>query len=308
MNKPVHPTGGYLALCITCIVWGTTWVVSKIGVNYLPPFQMAAIRQGIAGVLIVAFFAGYRKMPLPNPRQFVWIAAMALLMFVGANGLSTWSLKFIPTGLSALIGALYPLTVVLAERFLFGSRSMNRLTFVGMLMGMGGVAIVFYENLFHHPGPGFLFGVGLSLAAMLSWSTGTMVIAHRNTSLNPYHAIGWQMLISSGMLALLSVLRENPLPFAEIPTKGWMSVLYLVVAGSLISFAAFIYSMKTLPAALFSLYAYINPLVALVTGAWLVGDKLTIHIFWGAVVTLIGVFLVNFSVRNIKRDVSDRPD
>jgi drug/metabolite transporter (DMT)-like permease len=110
------------------------------------------------------------------------------------------------------------------------------------------------------------------------------------------------------MLALLSVLRENPLPFAEIPTKGWMSVLYLVVAGSLISFAAFIYSMKTLPAALFSLYAYINPLVALVTGAWLVGDKLTIHIFWGAVVTLIGVFLVNFSVRNIKRDISDRPD
>jgi drug/metabolite transporter (DMT)-like permease len=308
LSKPVNQKAGYLALCITCIVWGTTWVVSKIGVNYLPPFQMAAMRQGIAGVLLVLFFAGYRRMPLPGFRQFVRIAGMALLMFVGANGLSTWSLKFIPTGLSSLIGALYPLTVVVAERLFFGSRSMNLLTFTGMMLGIGGVAIVFYENIFHHPGPGFFFGVGLSLAAMLSWSIGTIVIARRKSTVDPFHAIGWQMLLSAVMLGIISAVRENPLPVAAIPLKGWLSVLYLVIAGSLISFAAFIYSMKTLPAALFSLYAYINPLVAMLTGALLLGEKLTPYIFWGSVVTLAGVFLVNYSVRNQEPALNDKSE
>lgn len=298
MNSSNDKPGGYLALCITCIVWGTTWAISKIGVRYLPPFQMAALRQGIAGAVLVGYFAGYRKLPLPNSRQFIWIAGMALLMFVGANGLSTWSLKFIPVGLSALIGALYPLTVVLAERLFFGSRSINLLTLAGLLLGIGGVAIVFYENIFHHPGPGFFFGVSLSLSAMFSWSIGTMVIARRNISLNPYHATGWQMLTSATMMAAISLIREEPLPLNAIPLNGWLSVLYLVVAGSLISFAAFIYSMKTLPPALFSLYAYINPIVAMITGAFILDEKLTAYIFWGSVVTLSGVFLVNYSVRN----------
>lgn len=298
MDKPIDKTGGYLALSITCIVWGTTWMVSKIGVRYLPPFQMAALRQGTAGFLLVTYYAGYRKLPLPSSRQFIWIAAMALLMFVGANGLSTWSLKYIPVGLSALIGALYPLTVVLAERIFFGTRSINPMTLTGLLLGIGGVAIVFYENIFHHPGPGFFFGVGLSLAAMLSWSIGTMVIARRNISLNPYHATGWQMLTSAPMLGVISLLREDPLPPGAIPLNGWLSVLYLVIAGSIISFAAFIYSMKTLPPALFSLYAYVNPIVAMVTAAFLLDEKLTAYIFWGSVVTLTGVFLVNYSVRN----------
>jgi drug/metabolite transporter (DMT)-like permease len=298
LDKPIDKTGGYLALSITCIVWGTTWMVSKIGVRHLPPFQMAALRQGIAGFLLVAYYAGYRKLPLPGSRQFIWIAAMALLMFVGANGLSTWSLKYIPVGLSALIGALYPLTVVLAERIFFGTRSINPMTLTGLLLGIGGVAIVFYENIFHHPGPGFFFGVGLSLTAMLSWSIGTMVIARRNISLNPYHATGWQMLTSAPMLGAISFLREDPLPLGAIPLNGWLSVLYLVIAGSIISFAAFIYSMKTLPPALFSLYAYVNPIVAMVTAAFLLDEKLTAYIFWGSVVTLTGVFLVNYSVRN----------
>src|SRR5882757_1635742 len=121
-NKlPKGKAGGYLALCITSIVWGTTWVASKIGVSEIPALQMAYIRQFFGGACFVVFFMLYKKLPLPTGKQFVWLLVMALLMFVIANGMSTWSLSFIPTGLSALIGALYPLSVVIIEMVFFKS-------------------------------------------------------------------------------------------------------------------------------------------------------------------------------------------
>src|SRR6186997_2624199 len=122
-GSPFRGSGGrgYIALVATCLVWGTTWVASKIGVMEMPALQMAYLRQLIAGTCFVGFFMLYKKLPLPTIKQFQWIAVMAILMFVCANGFSTWSLKWIPSGLSALIGALYPLSVVILERLFFHS-------------------------------------------------------------------------------------------------------------------------------------------------------------------------------------------
>ncbi len=267
----------------------------------MPAFQMAAIRQCTAGACIVLFFLLYKKLPLPTARQFGLLTIVGLLMFVGNNGLSTWSLKFIPTGLSSLIGALYPLVVVLIEMFLFKEKNTTLLTFLGLVLGICGVFIVFYENAFHGSRPpGFFLGVCLSLAGMLAWSIGTLVIARNKSNINPYYALGWQMLISSVVLYAIAAGTGEILPLAKIPYQAWLAIGYLVIAGSLITFAAFVYSMKTLPAALFSLYAYFNPLVAMVTAAILLNEKLNSNILWGALVTLLGVFLVNYSIRKNK--------
>jgi drug/metabolite transporter (DMT)-like permease len=288
---------GYLALFITSVVWGTTWVASKIGVNEIPALQMAYIRQLIAGICFVAFFIFYRKFKLPTAKQFRWIIVMAILMFVFANGLSTWSLKFIPTGLSALIGALYPLSVVIIERVFYKSKRMTILTFIGLFMGISGVGIVFYENAFNSNSLSFGIGLSLSVIAMLSWSFGTIFIARNKANINPYYGTGWQMLISAVILMVIAEAAQPTVPVYEISFKVWMVILYLVVFGSVISFVAFIYSMKKLPAAISSLYAYINPLVAMVTASIVLDEKLTINILWGAIVTLIGVFLVNYSIK-----------
>ena len=288
---------GYFALFITSTVWGTTWVASKIGVNEIPALQMAYIRQFIAGMCFIGFFMWYKKFPLPTARQFRWIIVMAVLMFVFANGLSTWSLKYIPTGLSALIGALYPLSVVIIERVFFKSKAMTLLTFLGLLLGITGVGIVFYENAFSNYSASFGFGIVLSLIAMLSWSVGTIFIGRNKEKINPYYGTGWQMLISSLMLFVMAETTQPTVSLQHISLKVWLVILYLVVFGSLLSFAAFIYSMKKLPAAISSLYAYINPLVAMVLAGLLLSEKLTINILWGAIVTLIGVYLVNYSIK-----------
>jgi len=294
---------GYVALFITSIVWGTTWVVSKIGVNEIPALQMAAIRQFLAGLIFVSFFTFYRKFSLPTARQFRWITVMAILMFVSANGLSTWSLKYIPTGLAALIGALYPLSVVIIEKLFFKSQKLTALTFLGLFLGIAGIAIVFYESAFNNMSSDFLVGIGLSVFAMLSWSLGTVFLSRNKENINPYYGTGWQMLISAIILFIIAEISQPVVPLADISTQTWMVILYLVLFGSIMAFVAFIYSMKKLPAAIASLYAYINPLVAMVLAALILNEKLTMNILWGSIVTLTGVFLVNYSLKKTREKV-----
>lgn len=307
-NLPKGKAGGYLALCITSIVWGTTWVASKIAVTDMPALQMASIRQFFGGIFFVLFFLLYKKIGLPTRQQFIWLLMMAFLMFVMANGLSTWSLNYIPTGLSALIGALYPLSVVIIEMVFFKNRNMNVMTFTGLLLGIAGIGIVFYENAFHNRPDGFIYGVILSVIAMLAWSLGTIFIVRNKVKMNPYYATGWQMLIGAVMLFITAHVFQPTIPLGNITTKSWLAITYLVLAGSLLAFIAFIYSMKKLPAAVSSLYAYINPLVAMVTAAIVLNEKLTMNILWGAVVTLIGVFLVNYSIRRNREKIIVEPE
>ncbi|MEO6491162.1 MAG: EamA family transporter [Ferruginibacter sp.] len=301
MNNKDGKGKGYFALLITSTVWGTTWVASKIGVNEIPALQMAYLRQLIAGICFVSFFTWYKKMPLPTFLQFRWILVMSILMFVLANGLSTWSLKYIPTGLSALIGALYPLSVVIIERTFFKSNKLSLLTFLGLFLGITGVGIVFYENAFNNYSSSFGIGLMLSVIAMLSWSFGTIFIIRNKVNINPYYGTGWQMLISAFILLVMAEISQPTVPIYQIPFKAWMVILYLVIFGSIISFVAFIYSLKKLAPAISSLYAYINPLVAMVVASLLLNEKLTVNILWGAIVTLSGVYLVNYSIKKSRK-------
>lgn len=287
---------GYFALTLTSTLWGTTWVASKLGINQMPALQMAAIRQLIAGACFIIFFMIVKKLPLPTGKQWRWLLIMAILMFVFANGLSTWSLKYIPTGLSALIGALYPLSVVIIERIFFNAKRITPLTLLGFVLGIVGIGIVFYENAFDNPSANFFIGLALSVIAMLSWSLGTVFIARNKANIDPYYATGWQMVLSAFILYALSEGSGETISFNEIPVNGWLAIVYLVIFGSIITFVAFIYSMKKLPAAVASLYAYFNPLIAITTAGFLLDEKLTLNILWGAIVTVIGVFLVNYSI------------
>ncbi|RYY70679.1 MAG: drug/metabolite-transporting permease [Chitinophagaceae bacterium] len=295
---------GYIALLTTCIVWGTTWVASKIGVHEIPALQMAYIRQFIAGIAFVGFFLFYKKLPLPTARQFQWLLVMAVLMFVFANGLSTWSLKWIPSGLSALIGALYPLSVVIIERLFFKSQKLTTLTYIGLFLGFTGVVIVFYENAFNGIDMSMFIGLALSLFAMLAWSVGTIFLARNKAKLNPYYGTGWQMLISSLILFIWAETSQPTIPFAAISLKVWLVIFYLVIFGSIIAFIAFIYSMKKLQPAVASLYAYVNPMVAMLLGALMINEKLTLNILWGSIVTLIGVYLVNLSIKRGREKIT----
>lgn len=289
----------YIALMITSLVWGTTWVVSKIGVQKTPAFEVASIRQFSGGIVYVCFFL-LKGLAIPTWKQFKWLTLMALLMFVSSNGLATLALQYIPSGLAALIAALYPLSVVLIEMIFFKNNKINWGTFLGLFLGIGGIALVFYESAFHNHAAGFWLGVVVSLIAMITWAVATIFIARRKTEMNPYYATGWQMLISSVIMFFIVLISGDSIPITRIPMQTWLALAYLVSAGSIFAFIAFIYSMKNLEPGIAALYAYINPIVAILVGSVIMNEKITTNIIIGSIITLGGVYLVNKSLKALK--------
>ncbi|MBS4042699.1 MAG: EamA family transporter [Chitinophagaceae bacterium] len=289
----------YIALAATSLIWGTTWVAMKFGLKGLPPLELASIRQFIAGSIFIVFFL-FKKEALPTVQQFKKLFFLAILTFVLANAVSTWSLKYISSGLGALIGALYPLSVVIIEYFFFKNKSINYLTIIGILLGIGGIVFVFYDNAFGAHPQGYIFGIVLAIIAMLAWSLSSILISRKYIQMNPYFGMGWQMLISSIIVGIFSISSEDIISISEISLTSWLAITYLIIAGSIVAIIAFIYSLKYLNPAIAVLYAYINPIIAMITGAILLNEKLTAVIFIGSLITLIGVFLVNFSMKKIK--------
>jgi drug/metabolite transporter (DMT)-like permease len=298
----------YIGLVLTSTIWGTTWVASKYGIKQgIFAFELSAIRNGLGGLALIVFFL-LKGQKLPTFKEFKWLLGMSILLFVIANGFSTYALNEIPSGLAALIAALYPLSVVIIEKLKYNNTKITTLTFQGMLLGIIGIGIVFYENLAVHNSVGYFVGVVVSLIAMLSWSFGTIFIARNKMGMNPYYATGWQMFLSCFFLGAVAVASGKSTPLQEITFSIWMVIAYLIVASSIIAFAAFIYTMKYLPPAIASLYAYINPIIATIVGAYMINEKLSLPIFIGSFVTLTGVYLVNKSMKAQRHQITPVTD
>ena len=298
----------YIGLVLTSTIWGTTWVASKYGIKQgIFAFELSAIRNGLGGLALIIFFL-LKGQKLPTFKEFKWLLGMSILLFVIANGFSTYALNEIPSGLAALIAALYPLSVVIIEKLKYNNTKITTLTFQGMLLGIIGIGIVFYENLAVHNSVGYFVGVVVSLIAMLSWSFGTIFIARNKMGMNPYYATGWQMFLSCFFLGAVAVASGKSTPLQEITFTIWMVIAYLIVASSIIAFAAFIYTMKYLPPAIASLYAYINPIIATIVGAYMINEKLSLPIFIGSFVTLTGVYLVNKSMKAQRHQITPVTD
>jgi len=285
----------YLALCATSFIWGSTWVASKIAVEHVPGLQISSIRQLMAGLVFITFFK-LRGEPWPKLSQLRSLLVIAVFLLILANGLSTWSIRYISSGLGALIGALFPLFVVMIEMMFFKTK-VKLLTFLGLFLGIAGIGFVFYDSAFHHQETGYIFGVALGLIATLSWSIGTIMVARKKMNMNPYYGMGWQMALSSPFIMAMAFVTGEHIPVTEIPAASWGGLFYLVLAGSCIAFVCFIYSMKHLPAGIASLYAYINPIVAMLIGAVVLTEPLTIDLLIGTVITIAGVYLVNHSLK-----------
>lgn len=286
-----------IALCFVCFFWGTTWIASKEGVKYMPALQLAGIRQFIGGFLYVCFFL-YKKTPWPKGKQWKTILILSVLNFVLSNGLSTWGVKYISSGLGAIINAVFPIWIVIIT--LFRGEKLARLAVFGLIISFGGVCVIFYEHLSDFIKPDFRFGILLSILATISWAFGSLYTKKKAASFNPYFSLGLQMVISSIILFAITGATGTGVSLTSIPVNSWWAIAYLVIIGSVLTFIAFIYMLQRLPPEINSIYAYINPIVAVLLGAVIFGEPLTKAIAIGGTVTLCGLYMVNYSMRKAK--------
>jgi drug/metabolite transporter (DMT)-like permease len=298
----IHKRGtkakAFFALALVCFFWGTTWLASKEAVMRMPALQMAGIRQCLGGLLYVLFFMA-KGARFPKGREWQSIFILSFLNFALSNGLSTWGVKYISAGLGSIIGAIFPLWLVVIGLFTSKAQFKPK-AIAGLVLGFAGICIIFLEHLHDFLNAEFRFGIFLSLAATVSWAYGTIYTKKHAAHFNPYFGLGLQMVISGIFLLGFSHLTKNAIAVSAIPWQSWVSIAYLVIFGSVLSFIAFLYALQNLPTEQVSIYAYINPVVAVLLGSMIFGEMLTPFIIAGVLVTLYGVYLVNRSAMKIK--------
>jgi drug/metabolite transporter (DMT)-like permease len=293
IHKKGQKAKAIFALALVCFFWGTTWIAAKEAVrdDRIHPLYMSAIRQLLGGLCFVLFFIS-RGQVWPKGKEWGPIVVLSILNFILSNGLSTWGLKYISSGLGAIMGAIFPLWIVIIGLFTASNR-MPVKAVIGMALGFIGVCVIFYEHLHDFRNPVFQIGILLSIAATWSWAFGTLYTKKNAASFNAYFSLGLQMIISSIFLFIFSNATGIADPVTSIPWQTWASIGYLVLFGSIISFIAYLYALQRLPTEQVSIYAYINPIVAVLLGWAIFMEKLTIFITVGGLVTLLGVYLVN---------------
>ena len=282
-----------LALGMVSLVWGTTWVVSRQGVLHMPALQLSGVRQIIGGSCYLLFFL-FKKYPLPSRSDFIPLIVLSILNFVMSNGLSTWGVKYISAGLASIIGAIFPLWIVLIG-YAAGTSNPPKKAIAGVLIGFSGICVIFYDHLSDFINPDFRVGIFLSLIATLSWAFGTLYTKKHAKVFNPYFGLGFQMVLAGLILTIISSFDPAFMSVSEIPAISWFAIFYLVIFGSLVGFTCYLYALQHLPTEQTSIYAYINPLVALVTGWIVLGEEISFIILLGCLITLFGIYLVNTS-------------
>jgi len=260
----------------------------------MPALQLCAIRQVLGGSVYLIYFL-FTKHRWPKGKQWATILMLSFLNFMISNGLATWGVEYISSGLGAIIGAIFPLWIVIIS--MFDGDKMPRKAIAGMVLGFGGVCIIFYDHLKDFLNADFRLGIFLSVIATISWALGSVYTKKRAANFNPYFSLGLQMLISSIALFSVSYATGNTVKITTIPIEAWEAILYLVIIGSVLTFIAYIYSLQRLPTSIASLYAYVNPIVAVLLGVYIFEEHLSIYIAVGGAVAIAGVYLVNDSFK-----------
>lgn len=291
MRKRGRKAKALFALALVCFFWGTTWIASRQGVMHMPAIQLAGIRQLLGGIVYVIFFL-IKGRAFPRGREWGPILILSFLNFFLSNGLSTWGVKYISAGLGSIIAAIFPLWLVIIG--LFSSKSkMPVKAVIGLLLGFGGVCVIFYDHLHDFLNADFRFGILLSIGATWSWAFGTLYTKRQAVEFNPYFSLGLQMVISGIAMYCVALGSGYSIPLTAIPWQSWLSIGYLVAFGSVLSFAAYLYALQNLPTGQVSIYAYINPMVAVLIGSLFFNEEFSIYIAIGGAITLVGVYMVN---------------
>lgn len=283
----------YIALAIVSIVWGTTYFALRIGVATFPAFLFSGIRQFLAGLLLLIGLkiSGHYKI---STTQWKQQTIPGILMIALGNGVIGWAEKYIPSGLAALIVSILPVYVVVLN-FLMGTdkKRPNILILGGLVLGCLGIFLMFKDNIKDITQPAYFAGMLACFGACLAWAYGSIYakkVQHKNDVLSN---AALQMFIGGIAMLIMSPFFDQYQALQTITSSSIWALVYLIVFGSIIAYSAFVYALSRLPVGVASLYAYINPFIALILGYLFLEEKITVITFAALIAALTGVFLIN---------------
>jgi drug/metabolite transporter (DMT)-like permease len=286
------PSAAYLSFITVCVVWGTTYLGIRVALETVPVLLVAGLRWMAAGVIMsgVMLVSGRG---LPRPRLWAPLALLGFLMNVVGNGFVVYAQQFVASGLTAVLIATTPFWSALAERLLPNGERFTTRSLIGLGLGFTGIIVLVWPEMTHGGASGrqFLIGVIVIQLACIGWVIGTSFAKRHELGDNPFRSTALQMVFSGAML-LSAATAHGDWAHLSFTPRTFAAMAYLSIAGSLVAYSAYIYAIRHLPLQLVSLYAYINPMIAVALGTLLLDEPLSARVIAAAALVFAGTWVV----------------
>jgi drug/metabolite transporter (DMT)-like permease len=277
------------------VIWGSTFLAIRIAVLLVPPWLCAGIRFFTAGLILYAFSRLRGEAP-PTKQEWRSLATIGMLMFSVTYGALFWAEQYVPSGVTSVLEATLPLFTVVLEVFVFRQQQFQWRVVLALVTGFCGVAVMLLKT---GEGGLKLWPCLAVLSGSLAWSTGSVLTRSLPLPKSRLVTAGAEMMLGgSGLLALSAVTGELH-PFPAIPMKAAVALVYLISAGSLVGYTAFVWLLGRMPASRVASHAYVNPIVAITLGYFLASEEITARTLVGAVL-VVGSVVLTMTARPAK--------
>jgi drug/metabolite transporter (DMT)-like permease len=293
-SSPTQLGRAYWAWVTVCVSWGTTFLATRVALESIPPFAMAGPRHFVAGVVLAGILR-VRGIKLPSPDSWSGHAVLGLLMIGFGNGCLVWAQQFIPSGVAAVLVSVIPFWMIGVEACMRDGERVRTRQVLGLLLGFGGIVLLTSSSMNGRaPTRQLVLGVIMTQLSCLGWAIGSAYAKRHKRDENLFAATAVQIMFGGAVLIGVAAITGE---WGDIaPTsRSLLAVLYLVVVGTFVGYVCYVYALKHLPVSTVSLYAYVNPVIAVILGSLLLKESLTPRM----VVAMAVIFVAMLIVRSV---------
>ena len=273
-TSPKQLRRAYWAWVAVCVSWGTTFLATRVAIESIPPFAMAGTRHFVAG-LILASGLRLRGVKLPARDSWGGHFLLGLLMIGFGNGCLVWAQQFVPSGVAAVLVSVIPFWMIGVEAFMPNGEPIRKVQLLGLLLGFGGIVLLTTSSMNGSaPTRQIVLGVIMTQMSCLGWAIGSAYAKRHKREENLFAATAFQIMFGGAVLMTVATMTGE---WADVaPTsRSLLAVLYLVTVGTFVGYISYVYALKHLPVSIVSLYAYVNPVIAVVLGSLLLRERFT---------------------------------
>jgi drug/metabolite transporter (DMT)-like permease len=282
-----------LAFAIIYFVWGSTFLAIRVGVREVPPLILAAMRFFVAGVVLYGWMIA-RGERSPSGREWRSACLLGIVIFVLDYGLLFWAEQRVPSGIAAVMLATIPVFMALSEIIFLRTQTLTIRLVLALLIGIGGVAVLMSRSLNLGGAPIDKMGAVALIFASISWSVASALTRKLTLPASKVMSSGAQMLAGGVFLAVTAAALgefRNFHPWS-VSREVWFALLYLIVAGSIVGFTAYVWLIHHESPTKVGTYAYVNPIVAVLVGYFLGGEALSMRTILGSLFVLVSVVVI----------------
>ena len=295
-----------VAFAVIYLVWGTTYLAILFAIKDIPPLLMSAMRFLLAGIILYIFCLAKDEQH-PDYTSFLKIMFRGILMLAGGTVSVAWAEQYLPSSTTAIIVTSIPFWFILLDRKQWSYYFSNKILIIGLIIGFIGVALLTNFNHTESSDPAHAVkrttAILVIIAGGVAWTSGSLISKYRPTGQSLLMITAIQLIVSGFFCLFISIFsgESDHFYFSQVHESAWLGFLYLAVFGSILTYICYLWLLKVRPAAQVSSYVYVNPVVAILLGAVIGKEPITVLQLVSLGIILCGVLFINLPKYKISR-------